>query len=73
MAGAPSVDVALLAAAAAAREQEKLAKDERARAMDAIVDLLFERAALRYLVIDALDRAWMPQDIRRKMEVLISA
>lgn len=60
---------------AAALEAEEVAKHERARAMDAIIDLLFERAHLRALLREAepylqvaaarsdalADRAMMPK------------
>lgn len=47
---ASAVDGALLAVATAAREEAREAKRQRALAMDAIVDLLIERAALRLLL-----------------------
>lgn len=49
MAATP-VDTALIATAAAAHKAAREAKEERARAMDAIIDLLFERAALYRLL-----------------------
>lgn len=54
----PSVDRALIAAAYAAEEANREIKRERARAMDALVELLFERARYRALLVEALK--WVP-------------
>lgn len=71
--------------AEAARAAAKEAKAERARAMDALTELLLERAEYRMLARQALpylwvipatsealaDRALMPKDIARQLEVLL--
>jgi hypothetical protein len=49
-----SVDAALIDVAAAAREATREAKRERARAMDAITELLLERAEARALLAEAI-------------------
>jgi hypothetical protein len=70
---------------AAAVEAEANAKRERAKAMDAIIDLLFERAEMRelmrqsvpYLMVspatsDALsDKTMMPKEIAIRMERML--
>lgn len=55
---ATTVNSALVEVAAAAREAAREAKAERARAMDAITDLLFERAELRALLLEAINEIW---------------
>jgi hypothetical protein len=54
MASAATLDGALLAVAAAAREQEKEARRERARVIDDILDLLVERAEARQCLKQSL-------------------
>lgn len=79
------VDTALAAAVVAARDTARDAKQDRARAMDAVVDLLLERAAYRRLCRDAIpylqyapareealsDRAMMPKQIAQAMTEML--
>jgi len=72
---------------AAAVDAEAHAKQERARAMDAIIDLLFERAELRSLLREAepylwnaapssdalADRATMPQVLAAQIRKVFDA
>jgi hypothetical protein len=52
---------ALIEAAAAARIAEKEAKTERGRAMDAMIELLLERAEARLLLRKAANALFMNQ------------
>lgn len=60
-----SVDAALVAAAAAANEAAREAKRERARAMDAMVDLLLERAEARMLLRETMP--YLPRQLRARV------
>jgi hypothetical protein len=73
MVAASSVDAALLEAAQAARAAERRAKDERAKAMDAIVDLLFERAALRLLLRQVVEQEYITAPQRITAEEMLNA
>ena len=77
--------VDVIEVARSAREAERAAKAERARAMDWIVDLLLERAELRRLLTEAVpylwatparpaalaDQAMLPKAIARRAEAVL--
>lgn len=80
-----TVDAALVEAAMIAKDHARAAKQERARAMDAIIELLFERAEMRYLLTQCLPYLWvapgnsdalsgravMPKPLARRIEAML--
>lgn len=85
MAPTSALDHALIESAAAAGRSAHAAKSERARVMDMLIDLLFERAEMRGLMLEAVpyllvcppstralaDEALMPRTIAYAMEEML--
>lgn len=75
----------LVEAAQSAKTAERAAKTDRARAMDALVDLLLEWAEMRQLLRECLPYMWvapaqsagladlarMPKDVARRIEEVL--